>query len=155
MRDESQLGAGDSTKYSLVGKDVNDTKDIIDPTRFDRKMVSMMLKSEDIVKEYNAYIDHAYETIMRSTPSDKDDAITIHMRQMSQGIIQASSIPEYKEIADRITGGDIDRYLKGIFFQISDNPTVIRRLLSLRLNYNKKITSLMKKMIKTNWKSLS
>lgn len=151
MRDESQPGAGDSTKYSQVGKDVNDTKDIIDPTRFDRKMVSMMLKSEDIVKEYNAYIDHAYETIMRSTPSDKDDTITLNMRQMSQCIIQASSMPEYKEIADRITGGDVDRYLKGIFFQISDNPTVIRRLLSLRLNYNKKITSLMKKMIKTNW----
>lgn len=135
---------GDDIKYSMTGSDVMSNKQKFDIGKFDKEKHQAMLKSEDIVGEYNRYIDFKLNEIIRNGSSAGDGGLDSMISSMYRMTVEQMGCKEE----------EVRRYIKSTFFDISDDPAVIKRLLHLRLNYNKKIVSILENMVRINYRVL-
>lgn len=147
--EQIRAGAYDSNgtddKISINGKDVLSNKHKYDISKFDSEKHKAMLKSEDIVKDYNKYIDFKLSEILKGASNASDDGgLDNIIAGTYQAMIQSLGCREE----------DVRRYIKGKFFEISDDPVAIKRLLHLRLNYNKKMVSILENMVRVNYRVL-
>lgn len=82
----------------------------------------------------------------------KDDVIKFHDKYTGVELQMISSIKYLN--SKGIDENDIRRYILKEFYDISDDPEIIKKMLKLRLNYNKKMISIYQEMLKLNYSVL-
>lgn len=125
------------SKFSALSGDVFSARQS-GINKFDEKKAKMVLESEDICKEYEAWCSMDFDAI-KDWEASKESGIDYNARTIY-----------YDLINDGFSREDVKRYILEQFYQISDDPESIRKLLKLRLNYNKKMLSLYQKMLQMN-----
>lgn len=111
--------------------------------KFDEQKAKLILESEDICKEYEKWCELDFNKIFSKGKSERtgnDQTIVDYYTSLSE---------------QGFTHSQIKKYILESFYNISDNPEDIKKLLKLRLNYNKKMISLYQKMIKLNYDVLN
>lgn len=124
-----------------IGKDKVDSQMQSRIESFDKERARYILESEDIVKEYNQWID-----------ADLDNMTASFDRNVAGGMVE-HIMKTYNLLLNRgdISKEEIRRYLQGTFYYKSDNPANIQLLLTLRLKYNEKVTNLLSQMLRINY----
>ena len=143
-----------------TGVDVTDSRMKSRIEAFDKEKAKAILESDNIVKEYNKWIDAEIDEIIKvSDPAKNTPGVVPSKQEMDK--IQDDGMSMYiaKFISLEAQNMGIDKtqlknYLRGTFFYTSDNPNNIKLLLTLRLKYNQKITSLLNRMLSLNYKIL-
>jgi hypothetical protein len=132
--------------FSINNKDILSSKYSTRIEEFDKHKYKFLLESKSIVEEYKAFTSCEFDNIISFAQKSKQETngvedliYTLYKRLTEEFDIDKNKVKEYL----------IDR-----FFEISDDPKVIKQLLSLRLNYNKKIVNLLEKMLRNNYKIL-
>lgn len=143
-RENQEVSATTST-----GKDINDSKMKSRIESFDQERAKLILESNDIVKEYNEWIDFDIDRIMDNAKNHKADieaggAIEFGIEQEIRIMINKYHIKEDK----------VREYIKGTYFYQTDNPENIKLLLKLRIKYCQKITNMLVDMLQKNSKLL-
>lgn len=142
-----------------TGKDVEDSKMKSRIESFDKERVQAILESEDIVKEYNKWVEFNIDQILRDSDptgpgsgrSQEDEA----RYQIEDGT--SKYIAKFLSADAQILGLDKNKirdYIRGTFYYTSDNPNNIKLLLTLRMKYNQTILSLLNRMLVNNYKIL-
>lgn len=123
-----------------------------------------LLESKNILEEYNTYIDLQFDRA-RNHYYKSDEGSQLEKR-MYEDYLSLSAIFSYsdvkKMIKDNYYGGD--EIFKKVYKngnttpttqkEIEDAQTILRTILRLRMNYVNKITDLMSKMLRINYKQL-
>lgn len=116
---------------------------------WNKQREKIVLESKDIVQAYQAYLVADLDKIIKSENSllgykqDQDSRIDSVIKQL------------YTQLKDDgIEESKIRKYLLNTFYDVSDDPDHIRKLLNLRLNYNKNYIRVIQKMIQNNYKLL-
>lgn len=130
-----------------TGKDIVDSKMKSRIETFDTKKAQLILESENIVKEYNKWINAEIDEIL------KYDRETTQIGNTGEADICAKNIA-YVMKTFNIPKEDIKKYIKGTFFFESDNPEEIKSLLTCRINYCNKIARLLSDMLRKNYQIL-
>lgn len=129
-------------KNSMLSGDVFSARQSA-TNNFDEKKAKMILESEDICKEYEAWCSMDFDR-MNSIFGRRDT-----------GPDNNAVVMYYDLLDDGFSAEEVKRYILEQFYQISDDPEKIKKLLKLRLNYNKKMLSLYQKMIQMNYDVLN
>ncbi len=143
------------TKVSTTstGVDLLDSKLKTRISSFDQKAHEIILESEDIVATYNKFIDFNVRVIVDTALGgqirvEKDDDV------LGIGNIELVLYKTCRELHDKynMSYDDISKYIKNTYFYTTDNPNCIKLLCKLRIKYCQKITSLLSKMVKNNYR---
>jgi len=133
-------------KYSLQSKGVLSANDNVFPERFEKEKIELIKKSENIVEEYKNYINFEFDKIIKGNSNEDrigpEGAIINIFSELTDN--EKGNLPEEK----------VKRFLLESFFEISEDPKQIKKLLQLRINYNNKIITLLQKMLRTNYQIL-
>lgn len=143
-RAEKEVSATTST-----GKDINDSKMKSRIESFDQEKAKLILESNNIVKEYNEWVEFNVDEIMynaKNYRADIDAGGSVEFDIMRDIRIM---INEYKISEDKVRN-----YIKGTYFYQTDNPENIKLLLKLRIKYCQKITNMLTAMLQKNAKLL-
>lgn len=135
---------GSYNTAAFNGKDFFDTRATADLRLIPVKDFKRILNSDDLVEEYNMYCHNIVQAVG------------------SYRIINSSIVALMKERIDDLqksglTIQEINDTVVGEYFYTPNNEKdeqVIRNLLQLKLNYNRKITSILEDMIRCNYASL-
>ena len=127
-----------------TGVDINDSKIKSRIESFDKEKAKYILESKNIVEEYNIWINAEVDRMM--------DPNVIHPSQ-GTGEFLGKQLAYAMETAG-LSKQEIKNYLIGTFYYTTDDPEKIKKMLTLRLEYNNKITSILQKMIQLNYKLL-
>ena len=151
--DDSNIGAGIRFSTTSNGKGgvldsvaQNHIKDL------DVEKEKALLKSEDFLNEYNLYISGQIEKAIKQygdqTKSQLEDRMVEDLERLKPYFPDTKQ--QFELIADEYYGGKL------ISKDIDDEEKarILKSILRLRLNYVEKVTSLITKMLKTNYKVL-
>lgn len=127
-----------------TGVDINDSKIKSRIESFDKEKAKYILESKNIVEEYNIWINAEVDRMMNPN--------FIHPSQ-GTGEFLGKQLAYAMETAG-LSKQEIKNYLIGTFYYTTDDPEKIKKMLTLRLEYNNKITSILQKMIQLNYKLL-
>ena len=146
---ELDFDAGEDYKFSMPGRDIVASKQMITSARFDSESFSLINKANDVAKAYNEWIEGDIERILKTS---------FHMNQTTGSTPNDESFNEYMVQATYVgcqsmgmKKEEIIAYIKGKFYDIPEDPEAIKLLVKLRLNYNKKICSLLEEMLRINY----
>lgn len=111
---------------------------------FNKRMHELLLQSNDLVNEYTKIV-----------MGDIDAVKNTNMFNPSGGAMEVTASRQaifsiYTTLSERYSDQEIKKYLINDFYDISEDPEEIKRLLHLRLNYNKHMTNLLNEMININ-----
>lgn len=133
-------------KVSLQNDNIFASKQKI--SGFDEQRAKLILESEDICKEYEAWASLDFKLLL-----DKYHLVVADEKNTG---MENSLLLTYAKLVDKgMTPSEIQNYILKNFYNISDDPEDIKKLLHLRLNYNKKMISLYQKMLKLNYDVLN
>ena len=139
----------DEVKFSMPARDIVSSRQIIRPRTFDVKSFKLLEQANDIVKEYNQWIEADLERIFKAPPIDlRGDSVQDHDTSGIEGLVQACY---YGAMAQGLPKEEVIKFCKAEVYKVPDNPEAIRHLVRLRLNYNKKISNLLENMLKINY----
>jgi len=151
LRDESGPGSGDDYLFSFPSRDMVSSKQLVTPSRFDKKSFDLISKANDMAKAYNDWIDLDIERIMRTDYKPQPSGATNPDESGNEFFVQIA-------VAGLLQEGwkekEISDYIKGKFYRVPDNPEDIKRLVNIRLNYNKRICSILENMLRINYSML-
>lgn len=151
-----------------TGVDINDSKMKSRIEYFDKERAQLILESDNIIEEYNKWIEADIEEIIKDSNPDggipdqddlnkvRDEGTTAYFAKVISQIAQMGGSDAEATFGESepLSMKEIKDYLRGTFYYTSNNPNEIKLLLSLRLKYNQKIVSLMNKMLVINYKIL-
>ena len=151
----SQQKKGLSFSTTSTGKDIVDSQLKSRVDQFDKERAETILKSDHIVEEYNLWIEGQIDKIMTSFNKHFNlNGVYNINREAINGSISIASDLARELYHGGIPENKIRDYLKGTFFYQTEDPEEIKHLLTARLNYCKKITSLLQQMLTNNYKIL-
>lgn len=140
-----RLGKSSTTS---VGKDIEDSKLNSRIESLDKEAMQYILESDNIVEEYNEWIDFKVSNIIRKAKNNKLELGSGSIELMIQDICD-DLMTKYN-----MSEGDIHKYIKNTYFYTTDNPNNIKLLIKLRIKYCEKITNLLTRMLQNNYKLL-
>lgn len=151
----SQQKNGLKVSTTSTGKDIVDSQLKSRVDQFDKERAETILKSDHIVEEYNLWIEGQIDKIMTSFNKylNINRVYNINREAINGSITLASDLAR-ELYHGGIPENKIRDYLKGTFFYQTEDPEEIKHLLTARLNYCKKITSLLQQMLTNNYKIL-
>lgn len=151
-----KLSGNKKMATTSLGKDVNDSVIQTRLEQFDQKMAKKILKSKDIVKAYNDWIDADLDAILSNVTykSVKDkNGNKILMPEYKFDSSNSRNIINILNSAIVLSGGDKEQfreYLKGTFYYVTDDPEQIKALLQSRLEYSNKLITIFTDMVNNN-----
>ena len=151
----SQQKNGLKVSTTSTGKDIVDSQLKSRVDQFDKERAETILKSDHIVEEYNLWIEGQIDKIMTSFNKylNINRVYNINREAINGSITLASDLAR-ELYRGGVPENKIRDYLKGTFFYQTEDPEEIKHLLTARLNYCKKITSLLQQMLTNNYKIL-
>lgn len=141
---------GKQISSNTGGLDLYDTRQHSDIAAFDIEKQKALLESDDIVKEYNAWVELQLDAI-DVTNKEKYATYTGLERSICQDLLNMYDNRDKLHIT---SVDQIKKYIKNTYFELSDDPQMIKTGLRARLHYNQKITQILQKMIRVNYKNL-
>lgn len=137
----AHVNVTDDKSYSYVGNDAFSAEYSTDIRNFNKAKIEHVLSSSDIVSQYNSCIRDYINNIIYSESFGANDSIF--------GVI--------KETCDYLqnkgmTKEQINDFIVSEYFNVPKDSDSIRRLLQLKLNYNKHIISLLEDMVRINYR---
>lgn len=151
----SQQKNGLKVSTTSTGKDIVDSQLKSRVDQFDKERAETILKSDHIVEEYNLWIEGQIDKIMTSFNKylNINRVYNINREAINGSIAIASDLAR-ELYHGGVPENKIRDYLKGTFFYQTEDPEEIKHLLTARLKYCKKITSLLQQMLTNNYKIL-
>ena len=151
----SQQKNGLKLSTTSTGKDIVDSQLKSRVDQFDKERAETILKSDHIVEEYNLWIEGQIDKIMTSFNKylNINRVYNINREALNGSIAVASDLAR-ELYHGGVPENKIRDYLKGTFFYQTEDPEEIKHLLTARLKYCKKITSLLQQMLTNNYKIL-
>lgn len=139
-------------KYSTTspGKDIVDSEMQTRIENFDKEMHKLILESEDVVKEYNKWVDFRVENIINTVKSGNNS--NRDLNGTIENTICDICISLHEEC--NMSYQDLQKYIKNTYFYQTENPNNIKLLCKLRIKYCEKMISTLSKMIKNNGTAL-
>lgn len=131
------------TDISIPGNDVIDHDITTDLRDFRKRDIERVLSAEDIVAEYKFYLYNFFMEKAMHSNIPQSGATSIMLREYDN-LVRSYNFEDKRE--------ELMRFFTEQFFVISEDPEVIKRLLTLRINYNKKITNILANMARINYK---
>lgn len=128
---------------------------------FDKIMHDKVLQSENICREYEMWASCDFDNIVKKymTFRDENDRGVVIGKTVEESEFTG---PEYNAsviyvnlVSNGFNERDVRKYILQEYYDVSDNPDHIKKFLHLRLNYNKKMINLYKKMLTLNYEVLN
>ena len=139
----------DEYQFTMPGRDIVASKQMITPRKFDAKSFKLLEQANDIVKAYNDWVNGDIERVLKTVPLDKASAsVTDHDLSGNESFMV---LCYNGAIAAGVSKEEVMKFIRAEFYKIPDNPEAIRHMINLRLNYNKRICSLLEQMLKINY----
>jgi len=142
MKDESDsIEETEEEKISINSKGALSSRDERTIEDLDKNKLKLIIESNNIVEEYNEYLNLEF---------DKLDKRKTNLSGFDYNI--KLGIESLRELG--VKENDIRKVVLDTFFEVSDDPKVIKKFLQLRINYNTKIVNLLQKMLRNNYQIL-
>ena len=134
----------DKSNVSIVGNDIIDHDAIEDLREFDKRSIEKVLNADDIVAQYKYYLYDFFMGKVQRHLADEHSSVDDIMITDYANITRTCGFENRRE--------ELMRFFTEQFFVISDDPKVIKRLLTFRINYNKKLVNILSNMARINYK---
>lgn len=128
---------------NLTSSDIISAIQQTDFSNYDAEKDKLLLLSSDLVKKYNEFISDFCEFCKNFKKDDpKYNFMHAHI----------SNTIKILESTTSMTKDEINEFVAGSFFNVNQNTTEeeIRKIIQLRINYNKTIISMLKRMVLVN-----
>lgn len=151
---------GDSV--SIISGDIFDSEITHHIENFEKSQYEAMLESENIVRDYNNFIQLKIENLTKTKRNNNNVAIfdtflTFYNSSIEEYNKQKNDPEAVKELENLgiKSENDLKKYIIGEFtHKPSENPKIIKQLLEMRLKYVDTTISLLKNMVSNNAKIL-
>ena len=139
----------DSTYHSLPSRDIVSSRQLTHPERFDTKTFSFIARAKNIVEEYNKWIAGDLLRVaedknnIKNYQSGKMKEISLLDINIQQALVAA--------IKQGVPKEDVFAFCRAELYKVPDDPEAIRTLINLRLNYNRRVSTILAEMLKLNY----
>ncbi len=123
---------------------------------YDDNYMLKIIESDDVVAMYNAYIDLNFDRLKKILQMSEQDM----QKEGTNLIVSPIDVSILNESVELLQSGKIKseeqlrKYITQKYFEVTDDPEILRSTLRLRYNWNKKVTSLLQRMLKDNYQLL-
>lgn len=155
--DEIERNLSDEDNYDTMSKSALGSSDERFVENIDKEKLQAIIESKNIVEEYKLYLNLEIDKINKREFININNINKDNKKQLNSNTTGIDNIIKatYDTLIDMgIDKSRIKRYIVDTFYEVSDDPKVIKKLLQLRINYNNKIISLLQKMLRLNYKVL-
>lgn len=163
------------TKFSIHGNDAIDGIIMHELETYDRAMDEAILKSDDIVKSYNALIDAKFEEAkkyaekyieLKSNADPEDKKAQADVKKFTAAVahkgitlptaIYGDLISDGNELKEMlgVTDSEIKKIVCEAAYQPSDDPEQIKKIVNARIKYNDAVIASFKAMLQVNYNIL-
>lgn len=152
--------------YSVMSSDLFSSQQKQNMGKDDTEKIKKLLQeSNDICKEYEEWASADFDKVYEKAQTiiNKPGNVTLSLTGQpvpveSEGMsgVEYAVFQLFNQLVSAgYNAADVKKYIVTQYYDISDDPEHIKKLLHLRLNYNKKMISIYKKMLSLNYNVLN
>ena len=147
---------------SIISGDIFDSEITHHIENFEKSQYEAMLESENIVRDYNNFIQLKIENLIKTKRTNNNvaifDTFLVFYNTSIEEYNKQKNDPEVVKELENLgikSENDLKKYIIGEFtHKPSENPKIIKQLLEMRLKYVNTTISLLKNMVSNNAKIL-